>query len=109
MEPKELKISPTNFMLGEIMSNQVAMNVKIDEYTNRVLGVIKEKYGLKDKGAALIKFAQMYGQQFVSKEDLETSKKRAIQEIKNEKDPLRLYSYKRLVEVGEDADKLFEY
>jgi len=42
--------------------------VEIDQYTNRVLGVIKEKYGLKDKGQAINKFAELYGEQFIEKE-----------------------------------------
>ncbi|MFH1588193.1 MAG: hypothetical protein ABIA76_02555 [Candidatus Diapherotrites archaeon] len=46
----------------------VAINTTIDEYTNRVLGVIKEKYGLKDKGEALNKFAELNGDEFVEKE-----------------------------------------
>lgn len=36
-----------------------------DEYTNRVLGVIKEMYGLKNKGEALNKFVHMFGNKFV--------------------------------------------
>ena len=48
--------------------DQVAFRANIDEYTSRVLGVIKEKYGLKDKGEALNKFAEMYGEDFVEKE-----------------------------------------
>ena len=56
-------------MLGDVILNKVvAMNVKINEYTNRVLGVLKEKYGLKDKGQALDKFADIYGEEFVDKE-----------------------------------------
>jgi len=55
-------------MLGEIMANQVTMNVKVNEYTSRVIGVIKEKYGLKDKAAALDKFAQMHGEEYADRE-----------------------------------------
>lgn len=44
------------------------VNLRIDEYTNRVLGVIKEKFGLRDKGEALKVFAEMYGEDFVEKE-----------------------------------------
>jgi hypothetical protein len=44
------------------------VNLKIDEYTNRVLGVIKERFGLKDKGEALRLFAGMFGENFVEKE-----------------------------------------
>ena len=42
--------------------------VEIDQYSNRVLGVIKEKYGLKDKGQAINKFAELHGDEFVEKE-----------------------------------------
>ena len=50
------------------MQKMVSLNVRIDGYTNRVLGVIKEKYGLKDKAQALNKFADMYGDEFIEKE-----------------------------------------
>ena len=85
------------------------MNLKVNDYTSRVLGVIKEKYGLKDKAQALDKFAQMCGQKYISAEDLEEAKKIAINEVKNEKDSLKLYGYRRLLKEGEDADKLFKY
>lgn len=42
--------------------------VEIDQYTNKVLGVIKEKYGLKDKGQAISKFAELHGEEFIEKE-----------------------------------------
>jgi len=47
--------------------NQITMNIKVDEYASRVLGVIKEKFGLKDKAEALNKFADMFGEEFVDK------------------------------------------
>jgi hypothetical protein len=43
----------------------VNVNLYVDEYTNRVLGVIKEKYGLKDKSQALIYFAKTHGKEYV--------------------------------------------
>lgn len=42
--------------------------VEIDTYTSKVLGVIKEKYGLKDKGRALDKFAELHGEEFIEKD-----------------------------------------
>ena len=45
-----------------------SMSITVNEYTNRVLGVIKEKFGLKDKAAALNKFADMFGEEFVERE-----------------------------------------
>ena len=50
------------------MSRTVTMNLKAEDYTNRVLGVIKEKYGLNDKSQALNKFAEMFGEEFVDRE-----------------------------------------
>jgi hypothetical protein len=34
--------------------------INIDERTNRILNIIKAKYGLKDKSAAIIKMAEEY-------------------------------------------------
>lgn len=47
---------------------RINVRAKVDEYTNRVLGVVKEKYGLKDKSEALNRFVSMYGEEFVEKE-----------------------------------------
>jgi len=41
---------------------------ELDDYSNRVLGVVKEKFALKDKSEALKKFVDMYGEEFVEKE-----------------------------------------
>lgn len=45
-----------------------SMSITVNEYTNKVLGVIKEKFGLKDKAQALDKLADMYGEEFIEKE-----------------------------------------
>ncbi len=58
--------------------NDVNVNVQIDDYTNRVLGVVKEKYGLKDKGQALVRLAHEFGGEYVDKEVSEESLKRTI-------------------------------
>ncbi len=50
------------------MSRTVTMNLKAEDYTNRVLGVVKEKYGLNDKSQALNKFVEMFGEEFVDRE-----------------------------------------
>lgn len=46
----------------------VTLNLKAKDYTNRVLGVIKEMFGLRDKSEALNKLANMFGEHFVEKE-----------------------------------------
>ena len=50
------------------MNKIVTMNIKANNYTSRVLGVVKEKYGLNDKGEALNKFVEMFGDEFVDRE-----------------------------------------
>jgi hypothetical protein len=50
------------------MNKIVTMNLKANNYTSRVLGVVKEKYGLNDKGEALNKFVEMFGDEFVDRE-----------------------------------------
>ncbi len=45
-----------------------------------MLGVIKEKYGLKDKAEALNKFAEMFGEEFVERDVDEKLLKEMIKE-----------------------------
>jgi|GEM_PF-1737495 len=47
--------------------------------------------------------------EFLQKQVFGLARKRAEEELKGEKNPLKLYGYKRLLEVGDDADELFEY
>ena len=63
---KDLNITLYYLKLGEIMTTNI--NITVNEYTNRVLGVIKEKFGLNDKGEALNKFADLYGAEYVEPE-----------------------------------------
>jgi hypothetical protein len=65
-------------MLGDV-SLSVSMNLKVKDYTSRVLGVVKEKYGLKDKAEALDRFAEMYGDEFVDREVKEELIKEVIE------------------------------
>jgi len=60
------------------MAGTVTMNLKATEYTSRVLGVVKEKYGLTDKGQALNKFVEMFGDEFVDREVKESVIKEII-------------------------------
>ena len=46
----------------------ISARVELEEYTNRVLAVLKAKYGLKDKSEAINKFAELYGEEIVEKE-----------------------------------------
>jgi nitrogenase subunit NifH len=57
----------------------IAMNLHVSEYASRVLGVIKEKFGLKDKSEALEKFAEMFGEEFIEKEAKEEYVKKLLE------------------------------
>lgn len=46
----------------------IAMNLHVKKYTSRVLGVIKEKFDLKDKSEAMDKFVELYGEEFIDRE-----------------------------------------
>jgi hypothetical protein len=52
-------------------NNQVSARVELSEYTNKVLGVLKAKHGLKDKSEAINKFTELYGDEIVEKESSE--------------------------------------
>jgi hypothetical protein len=46
----------------------ISARVNINDYANRVLGIIKHKFGLKDKSEALNKFIELYGDEFIEKQ-----------------------------------------
>jgi hypothetical protein len=51
------------------MENEmISARVELNNYANRVLGVIKMKFGLKDKSEALNKFIDIYGENIIEKE-----------------------------------------
>jgi len=49
----------------------ISARVELDEYANKVLAVLKAKYGLNDKSEAINKFAELYGDEIVEKEPKE--------------------------------------
>lgn len=80
----------------------VSMNLKVSDYASRVLGVIKEKYGLKDKSAALERFADMYGDEFVDKK---VSEKYLQKIMRIEEEEKRKHPNRRMTD--KELDKLF--
>lgn len=46
----------------------ISARLTLNEYTNKVLNVIKAKFGLKDKSEALNKFVRLYGDEEVEME-----------------------------------------
>jgi len=79
-----------------------SMSITVSEYTNRVLGVIKEKFGLKDKAQALDRFAEMYGEEFVEKE----VRDEVVEEvIKSCETHIKKYGHRKM--SLKELDKLF--
>lgn len=51
------------------MENEtISARIELNPYTNKVLAVLKAKYGLRDKSDAINKFAEVYGEEIVEKE-----------------------------------------
>ena len=57
---------------------KISARVELGEYANRVLGIIKIKYGLKDKSEALNKFIELYGNDILEREVTEEYTKKVI-------------------------------
>lgn len=77
--------------------------VKLTDYTNRVLGVIKAKYNLVDKSEALNKFVEIYG---ISEVDPKIDSKYLEKISKLESDHLKKYGLKKMSK--QELDKLFK-
>ena len=60
------------------MEKVVSARVELNDYTNRVIGIIKLKFGLKDKSEALNKFIELYGDDIMEKEATEDNLKKII-------------------------------
>ncbi|MEK6894907.1 MAG: antitoxin [Nanoarchaeota archaeon] len=48
--------------------NKISARIELDNYSNKVLNIIKIKYGLKDKSEAINKFVEIYGDEIIEKE-----------------------------------------
>ena len=46
----------------------ISARVELNDYTNRILGIIKIKFGLNDKSEALNKFIEIYGDEIMEKQ-----------------------------------------
>ncbi|MBI5553413.1 MAG: DUF2683 family protein, partial [Candidatus Diapherotrites archaeon] len=60
------------------MAKSVTMNLKVKDYTSRVLGIVKEKYGLRDKAEALDKFTEIHGDGYMENEAREEYVKKIL-------------------------------
>ena len=81
----------------------ISARVELDEYTNRVLGIIKIKYGLNDKSEAINKFIELYGDEIIEKEASEEYVKKVIKVAENHFD-----KYKNKKMTLQELDNLCE-
>lgn len=56
----------------------ISARLELGDYANRVLGIIKIKYELKDKSEALNKFIELYGSEILENEVSEEYVKKII-------------------------------
>ncbi len=80
----------------------VYARVVLNDYTNKVLNVIKAKYGLNDKSEALNKFADLYGEKEVKKE---VSDKYVKKILKIAKEDYKKHGLKKM--NNKELDELF--
>jgi len=50
------------------MGESVSARVRLDNYANKVLNMVKIKFGLRDKSEAINKFVELYGEDVIEKE-----------------------------------------
>jgi hypothetical protein len=86
------------------MKNQlISARVELNDYANRVLGVIKIKFGLKDKSQALNKFIELYGDEVIEREASDEYIKKVISISENH---FKKYRNKKMSE--KELNNLFE-
>lgn len=81
----------------------ISARVELDDYANRVLGVIKIKFGLNDKSEALNKFIELYGDEVIEKQAKEEYVKKVIKIAES-----HMNKYKNKKMTLQELDKLCE-
>ena len=83
------------------MMETITMNLSVKKFTSRVLGVIKEKYGLRNKSEALDQFVELYGEKFANREVKDEIVKEVIESCNEH---IKKYGYRSM--SIEELDKL---
>ena len=84
-------------------TDTISARIELNGYANKVLAVLKAKYGLKDKSEAINKFAELYGNELVEKEANEEYIKKMIEGVNEH---LKKYKDRRM--TFKELDALFE-
>jgi hypothetical protein len=82
-------------------NSTVSARVELGDYANRVLGIIKIKYGLNDKSEAINKFIELYGDDVL---DLEASPEYTKKVIELSNKHLKKHGLKKM--SVDELDKL---
>lgn len=82
---------------------QISARVELSPYANKILAVLKAKYGLKDKSEAINKFAELYGDDIVERDAKEEYVKKMINGVN---EYFKKHGHKSM--NSEELDKLFE-
>jgi len=85
------------------MGNTISARIELNEYANKVINMIKIKFGLKDKSEALNKFIELYGEDVVENEASEEYAKKVIEIANNH---LKKYSHRKM--TLQELNKLCE-
>lgn len=84
-------------------SKMISARVELNDYANKVLNIVKVKFGLKDKSEALNKFVDIYGEDMVEKE---ATDEYALKVINIADRHFKKYGYKKM--SMKELDALFE-
>lgn len=90
-------------MFASEVQFMVDARVSLNDYTNRVLAVVKAKYDLNDKSQALNKFIEMYGENEVEPRVKESYVKKVL---KIEEEHFKKHGYAAMSK--KELDELFE-
>lgn len=82
-------------------NSSVSARIVLGDYANKVLGIIKIKYGLNDKSEAINKFIELYGDDVLELEASEEYTKKVV-ELSNKH--LKKYGLKKM--SVDELDKL---
>ena len=74
------------------MGNTISARIELNEYANKVINMIKVKFGLKDKSEALNKFIELYGGDVIENEASEEYAKK-VYDFLNKRLEYEIYSY----------------
>ncbi|MDD3159958.1 MAG: DUF2683 family protein [Candidatus ainarchaeum sp.] len=81
--------------------------VSLDDYSNKILNIVKAKYDLTDKSEAINKFLHMYGkEEFHENDDLDASDNYVKKVLEIEKNHIKQNGFKKMNKS--EFDELFK-